>query len=89
MDDIAETYRTSVLPRLDDVPGFCSVSAMGDRQTGMSVLTATYDDRDSMDRARDMIRAMREEFIQRMGMEVVEVGEFDLAIHHLRVPEMA
>ena len=32
---------------------------------------------------------MREEFTRQMGMEVTDVAEFALAIHHLRVPEMA
>ncbi len=89
MDEMAETFRMSVMPRLDEIPGFCSVSIMGDRESGMSVLTATYDDRNSLDRSNDAVRSMREQFVSQMGMEVMEVAEFDLAIHHLRVPEMA
>jgi hypothetical protein len=89
MDDMTETLRTGILPRLDEIPGFCSVSVMGDRQTGMSVLTATYDDRASLERSAETVRGMREQFAQQMGLEVTDMAEFELAIHHLRVPEMA
>ena len=40
-----------------------------------------------MTQTRDQFTTLREEFVQRMGMEIVEVAEFDLALAHLRVPE--
>ena len=89
MDEMTETFRTGIVPRLDEIPGFCSVSVMGDRQTGMSVLTATYDDRRSLDASSGTVQAMREQFLQETGSELVEVAEFDVVIHRLRVPEMA
>jgi len=89
MDEMAETFRTGLVPRLDDIPGFCSVSMMGDRQSGMGVLTATYDDRESLSRSAEAVRGMREQFSQQMGLEITDMAEFELAIHHLRVPEMA
>lgn len=89
MDDMTETFRTGLIPRLDDIPGFCSVSMMGDRQTGMGVLTATYDDRASLERSAEAVRGMREQFTQQMGLEITDIAEFELVIHHLRVPEMA
>jgi heme-degrading monooxygenase HmoA len=89
MDDVAETFRTGLIPRLDDIAGFCSVSSMGDRQTGIGVLTATYEDRSALQDSADSVRAMREQFIQQMGLEVMDMAEMELAIHHLRVPEMA
>ena len=89
MDEMTETFRTGVVPRLDDIPGFCSVSVMGDRQTGLSVLTATYDDRSALDASADTVRGMRDRFTRETGSEVTETAEMELAIHHLRVPEMA
>ena len=86
---MTETFRTGIMPRLDDIPGFCSVSVMGDRQTGMSVLTATYDDRAALEGSAEAVRGMREQFTQQMGLEITDMAEFELAIHHLRVPEMA
>ncbi len=89
MDEMSETFRTAIMPRLDEIPGFCSVSIMGDRQTGLSVLTATYDDRASLEASAGTVHTMREQFLQQMSMELMDMAEFDLAIHHLRVPEMA
>jgi heme-degrading monooxygenase HmoA len=89
MDETTETFRTGIVPRLDDIPGFCSVSMMGDRQTGMGVLTAAYDDRASLEGSAEAVRGMREQFSQQMGLEIMDMAEFELVIHHLRVPEMA
>ena len=89
MDDVAETFRTSLIPRLDDIAGFCSVSSMGDRQTGLGVLTATYDDRSALEGSAETVRGMREQFAQQMNLEVTDMADMELAIHHLRVPEMA
>ena len=89
MDEMLEAFRSSIIPRLDEVRGFCSLSMMIDRNTGRGVLTSVYDDRADMDASRDMVAGMRDEFTRRMGMDVMDVAEFDLAIHHLRVPEMA
>ncbi|TFV58997.1 UNVERIFIED_ORG: hypothetical protein E4P37_19845 [Bacillus sp. AZ43] len=89
MDEMTETFRTGLIPRLDDIPGFCSVSMMGDRQTGMGVLTATYDDRAALEGSAKAVRGMREQFTQQMGLEITDMAECELAIHHLRVPEMA
>src|SRR3712207_3888824 len=61
MDEMTETFRTGIVPRLDDIPGFCSVSVMIDRQSGMSSLTATYDDRRSLQDSSGTVQAMREQ----------------------------
>ena len=89
MDDMLGSFRMGILPRLDELPGFCSVSLLIDRQSGMCALTAVYDDRDSLQRASGDVQAMREQFARQMGLTVVDMAEFEVAIHHLRVPEMA
>jgi hypothetical protein len=40
-----------------------------------------------MSHTRDQFTTLREEFVARMGMDILEVAEFDLALAHLRVPE--
>ena len=89
MDEMTELFRTGILPRLDDLPGFCSVSVMGDRQTGTSVLTATYDDRSSLESSAASVQEMRDRFSRETGLEVMDMAEMELVLHHLRVPEMA
>ncbi len=89
VDDMLEGFRTGIVPRLDALPGFCSASLMIDRNSGRYALTATYDDRRSMEMASSDVRAMREQFTRETGLEVTDMAEFELVIHHLRVPEMA
>jgi heme-degrading monooxygenase HmoA len=82
-----ETFRVAGLPRMAELPGFCSVSMLVHRGTGRSVVATTYDSRDDMRRAAERARAMWEEFNRQMGIRVTDTTEFDLVIHHLRVPE--
>jgi quinol monooxygenase YgiN len=87
MDRTIDTVRMALLPRLDDLEGFCSVSAMVNRDNGMCALAATYESREAMMSSREAVAAMRDEFTQQLGMEVTDMAEFDLTLHHLRVPE--
>jgi heme-degrading monooxygenase HmoA len=82
-----DAFRLAVLPRLADLPGFCSVSMLVDRETGRGVSATVYESRDAMNRALEMAKPMRDEFSRQMGTEITEVAEFDLALAHLRVPE--
>ncbi|SFE53148.1 antibiotic biosynthesis monooxygenase [Blastococcus tunisiensis] len=87
-DRVIDAFRTAIVPRMDDVPGFCSLSLMVDRRTGMSSLTSVYADRSAMDATRDQLARMRDEFAQQMGLQVTDVAEFEVVLHHLRVPEL-
>ena len=84
-----DAFRMTMVPEMEDVPGFCSLSLMVDRNMGRGSLTVVYRDRRSMDDSRDGAMARRDRFTREMGVEVTDMGEFELAIHHLRVPEMA
>ena len=82
-----DAFKMTMLPRLEDLPGFCSVSMLVDREGGRSATAVVYESRESMDRATEMGRAMREDFTRQMGGEVSEVAAFELLLAHLRVPE--
>jgi heme-degrading monooxygenase HmoA len=87
MDDGLDSFRTTMLPRIEELPGFCSVSLMIDRQDGRMATAVTYDDRDAMTRANDRAADLRAETSRMLAMEITEVAEFDLVLAHLRVPE--
>ena len=89
VDGMVDAFRMSLLPRMEELPGFCSVSLMVDRLTGHASAAVTYESRDAMMRARQMGTALRDDFAAAMGARITEVAEFDLALAHLRVPEMA
>jgi heme-degrading monooxygenase HmoA len=89
IDENIEFYRTSVLPSLEDLEGFCSASLLIDRASGRAVASTTFDSREAVERNRQQADAMRDERTREAGVEITDEGEFDLAIAHLRVPEMA
>jgi quinol monooxygenase YgiN len=82
-----DAVRLSLMPKLDDLPGFCSVSVMVRRAEGLSVAAVSYDTRESLEQAAEGAREFREEFAPAMGIEVLETADLDVAIAHLRVPE--
>lgn len=84
-----DLYKSSVLSALEELDGFCSASLLVNRETGRAVSSATFDSRDAMDRNRDKASEIRSTRAREMGAEVIDVGEFELALAHLRVPEMA
>ncbi|WP_448616226.1 antibiotic biosynthesis monooxygenase [Modestobacter sp. URMC 112] len=88
-DRVIEAWKTNILPRLDELDGFSSVSLMVDRSAGRGVGTMCLDDRQALDASREASGRMRSEFAARIGVEITDVVEMEVAIHHLRVPEMA
>jgi heme-degrading monooxygenase HmoA len=82
-----EFYRTDVLPSLEGLEGFCSASFLMNR-SGRAVSTATFDSREAMERNREQARELRNTRTRELGADVIDVCEFELAIAHLRVPEM-
>jgi len=87
MDRMIDTYRMGMLSRVEELPGFCSVSVMLDRARGRVVRASIYDDRDAMNRAQEQAMNLRRDFHRQTGMEAIEVAEFDMVLAHLRVPE--
>jgi quinol monooxygenase YgiN len=87
VDRILDAYRMTVMPRLEQMTGFCSVSVMVSRGEGMAASAVTFKDRRSLEESRERARAMRDEFAPAMGIAITDVVEFDLVLAHLRVPE--
>jgi hypothetical protein len=88
-DRVVDVYRTGLLPVMQDYDGFCSASLLVDRASGLAVSSVSYDSLESMQRSREKSDALREAGAREAGVEIVEVCEFELALAHLRVPEMA
>jgi hypothetical protein len=88
-DRALDIYKMAVLPRLEQLDGFCSASLLVNRQSGRAVGSVSFDSREALERTRDQAATVRERAVRELSAEVVEVGEFELALAHLRVPEMA
>jgi hypothetical protein len=87
VEQVLDAYRTSLLPRLEELDGFCSASLLVDRREGRAAGSVTYADRTTLERSRVDARAVKEEFHAAMDSQILEVAEFDLVLAHLRVPE--
>ncbi|ATA28249.1 hypothetical protein MLM_1662 [Mycobacterium lepraemurium] len=84
-----EFYRSSVLPELEQLDGFCSASLMVDHPAcRRAVACSTFDSMDAMARNRDRATELHSRRVRELGAEVIDVAEFELAIAHLRVPEL-
>jgi hypothetical protein len=87
LEHMIDSFRMAILPKMEEIPGFCSVSLMLDRASGRGATAVTLDNRASMDAARDRMTAMRSEFLSSMNREAMETAAFDVVLAHLRVPE--
>lgn len=88
-DNLVEIYRAQALPRLEEMDGFCSASFMVNRGAGRAVSSACFESRQAMDASRDAMNQLRSAGTRQANAAVLDVREFDLAVAHLRVPEMA
>lgn len=89
LDGTIEFWKSTILPAMEAYDGFCSASLLVDRQSGRAASSVTFDSREAMDATRDKAENLRRRGVQEAGVELLEVGEFELALAHLRVPEMA
>jgi heme-degrading monooxygenase HmoA len=87
-DRAIEFYRESVLPAIEDLEGFCSASLMIDRTSWRAVSSSTFDNLEAMQRNEERARSLRTARLRDLGADQFDVGEFEVAIAHLRVPEL-
>jgi hypothetical protein len=88
LDRAVETVKGMVLPRLETLPGFASCSLMIDRHSGLYVGAAAFDARAELEASRETSTEMRAAVAQKLGATVEDVHEYELALAHLRVPEL-
>ena len=89
VDAAIDIYKTDALPRTEELDGFCSASFMVNRSTGRAVSSVCFESRAAMEASRETADRIRTAGTGRANATVLEVCEFDLALAHLRVPEMA
>jgi hypothetical protein len=87
LDHMVDSFRMAILPRMEELPGFCSVSLLLDRESGRGVTSVTFDSRAAMEAQRERMMTMRTEFLSSMNREAMETASFDIVLAHLRVPE--
>lgn len=84
-----DVFRLGVLPRVEELQGFCSAILMINRESGLAVSSVAFDDQSAIEASRDAAQAIRAGAVKEIGAEVLDVREHELILAHLHVPEMA
>jgi Antibiotic biosynthesis monooxygenase len=88
-DRAIDTYKMAILPRFEQMDGFCSASLMIDRDGGRVVGTAVFDSRQALEATRHDAQDMRERVASELSATIDKVEEMEMVFAHLHVPEMA
>lgn len=88
LDDAVEAFKTRVLPLLEQQDGFSGASMFVNRHEGLVCGTTSFDSMAAVEKTRDFATAQRAMMTENVGVQFVDVIECELAIHHLRVPEL-
>jgi quinol monooxygenase YgiN len=89
LDGGIEFYKGTLLPALEELEGFCSASLLVDRASGRGVAVATFDNAEALERNKDQLDGIKAMGSREANAEVLDQCDFELALAHLRVPEMA
>ena len=87
VDVMLDAYRASLLPRMRELPGFCSLSMVVDRTQGRTASVTSFESPEALALVRKPLRIMREEFKLAVGARIVDAAEMDVVVAHLGVPE--
>ena len=88
LDAAVEAFKTNVMPMLEAQDGFCSASMLINRDSGMLCGTVSFESMATLEATREFAAEQRAKMAQQTGIEFMDVLECELAIHHLRVPEL-
>ena len=88
MDRAADVVKLALLPEIEMFDGFCGMSFLMNRETGMAVSSIGFDSRAAMEGSRERAKEIRARVSGEARLKVMEVGEFELALAHLDVPEL-
>ncbi len=88
MDRAADVFKLAIMPEMQMLDGFCGVSFLVNRDTGLAVTSCAFDSRATLEGSREQAKALRARGSADARMEIMEVAEFELALAHLDVPEL-
>ena len=84
-----DVYRAAMLPEMESIDGVLQRQPAGrPRRPGRACNTTTYDSRAALEASRERSWTIRDAGIREPGVDVLDVVECDLALAHLRLPEL-
>jgi heme-degrading monooxygenase HmoA len=84
---LIDTYRTTTIPALDLLTGFCSAALLVDGDRGKAVSLVTWESREAMEQSRRRAAEIRQVSAEKAHARPTEVMELELAIAELQIPE--
>jgi hypothetical protein len=88
MERAVDVFKLAIMPDIQTWDGFCGVSFLINRETGLAVSSVAFDSRAAMEGSREQATALRAKGSADARLEIMEVCEFELALAHLDVPEL-
>ena len=88
LDTTVDFWRNTLLSRFEAMDGFCSASMLIDRAGSRTCGTLTFDSQAALEASREEAAMIRETASREVGVEFLDVAEFELAVGHLRLPEL-
>lgn len=85
----SDVFRMAVLPKVQELDGFCSASLLINRDTGRAVGTVTFERREQLEASRAAAAGIREAASRDIGATVDDLAEMEVSLAHLHLPEMA
>lgn len=88
-DLVVDIYRTTTIPALDLLPGFCSAALFIDRRSGRGVSTVTFDSHAALVSSRTPVQEIRQVSADKAQARVGESLELEVAITAMTMPREA
>src|SRR5262245_62163281 len=88
VDVAVERFKSDVMPLVERAHGFCSASLFVNRLSRRVCGNVTFDSRATMEATRELGDERRDVITAMTGIYFTQVGEFDLVMARLRVPEL-
>ena len=88
MERAADVFKVAIMPEIQTWDGFCGVSLLINRESGLVVTSVAFDSREALEGTREQAKQLRARGSTEARLEITEVAEFELALAHLDVPEL-
>ena len=80
IDASVRHFEETSLPQLRKLAGFKGATALVSRETGMLRVVAYWDRREALESSSEATKAVRAEYVDKLGAELVSVEEFEVAV---------
>lgn len=84
IDTLTDTFRTSTLPALDAMDGFCGAVLLLDRESGRCIVVATWRDHDALTASTERVDSLRQEVRDKAHGTVMSVEEREVVFAEFR-----